>query len=91
MWCPDTALFDASWKHLKASGEDALARGESEFDVSGWSRASSAHLAVMLHWWKHAQAQGKTLTIHGLNPTFLTLAELGGVQFLYTGATDAGH
>ncbi len=91
MWCPDAALFDASWEQLKASGEDALARGESEFDVSQWPQASSAHLAVMLYWWQSAKTHGKTLTIHGLNPTFLTLAELGGVQFLYTGATDAGH
>lgn len=91
MWCPDADLFDASWEQLKAAGEDAVARGESHIDVSQWHRASSAHLAVMLHWWYHAQRQGKTLSIQGLNPTFVTLAELGGVQFIYTGATDAGH
>lgn len=91
MWCPDAALFEASWTALKQAGEQAVARGETAVDLTAWEHASSAHLAVILHWWHCARSVGQPLSVQGLNPTFKTLASLGGVDFIYTGASDAGH
>ena len=54
-------------------------------------RGLSAHLAVMVYWWKSARAMNQSLTVTGLNPTFKTLAELGGVMCIETGEPHAGH
>jgi ABC-type transporter Mla MlaB component len=87
----DASAYTKSWPELKSLGVEAIKRGETEIDVSAWERASSAHLAVMVYWWKSARAMNQSLTVTGMNPTFKTLAELGGVMCIETGESDAGH
>ena len=87
----DASTYAKPWAELKTLGVDAILRGETAIDVSAWTEASSAHLAVMVYWWKSARAMEQSLTVTGLNPTFKTLAELGGVMCIETGESDAGH
>ncbi|MEK9669363.1 MAG: STAS domain-containing protein [Gammaproteobacteria bacterium] len=87
----DAAAYQQSWSELKSLGVDAIKRGETIIDVSEWEQASSAHLAVMVYWWRSARAMNRSLTVTGMNPTFKTLAELGGVMCIETGESDAGH
>ena len=87
----DASTYAMPWAELKTLGVDAIRRGETAIDVSAWTEASSAHLAVMVYWWKSARAMDQSLTVTGLNPTFKTLAELGGVMCIETGESDAGH
>jgi ABC-type transporter Mla MlaB component len=87
----DGSAYTKSWSELKTLGVEAIKRGETEIDVSAWDQASSAHLAVMVYWWKSARAMNQSLTVTGMNPTFKTLAELGGVMCIETGESDAGH
>ena len=87
----DASDYTKSWSELKTLGVEAIKRGETEIDVSAWDQASSAHLAVMVYWWKSARATNQSLTVTGMNPTFKTLAELGGVMCIETGESDAGH
>ncbi|MEL0223305.1 MAG: STAS domain-containing protein [Gammaproteobacteria bacterium] len=91
MYTIDALAYTKSWPELKALGVEAIKRGETEIDVSAWDQASSAHLAVMVYWWKSARAMNQSLTVTGMNPTFKTLAELGGVMCIETGESDAGH
>ena len=87
----DASAYAKPWTELKTLGVDAIRCGETVIDVSAWTEASSAHLAVMVYWWKSARAMDQSLTVTGLNPTFKTLAELGGVMCIETGESDAGH
>ena len=91
MYTMDASAYTKSWSELKALGVEVIKRGETEIDVSTWDHASSAHLAVMVYWWKSARAMNQSLTVTGMNPTFKTLAELGGVMCIETGESDAGH
>ena len=87
----DASTFKKPWSELKALGADAVKNGETVIDVSAWEQASSAHLAVLVYWWKSARAMNRSLTLTGMNPTFKTLAELGGVMCIETGESDAGN
>jgi ABC-type transporter Mla MlaB component len=91
MYTMDASAYTKSWSELKTLGVEAIKRGETEIDVSAWDQASSAHLAVMVYWWKSARAMNQSLTVTGMNSTFKTLAELGGVMCIETGESDAGH
>jgi ABC-type transporter Mla MlaB component len=87
----DASAYTKSYSELKTLGVEAIKRGETEIDVSAWDQASSAHLAVMVYWWEFARAMNRSLTVTGMNLTFKTLAELGGVMCIETGESDAGH
>jgi ABC-type transporter Mla MlaB component len=87
----DSESYSKSWVELKALGLNAIRQGETVIDVSAWNEASSAHLAVMVYWWQAAKKTDRSITVAGLNPTFKTLAELGGVTCIETGEPDAGH
>ena len=87
----DASAYTKSYSELKTLGVEAIKRGETEIDVSAWDQASSAHLAVMVYWWKSARAMNRSLSVTGMNLTFKTLAELGGVMCIETGESDAGH
>jgi ABC-type transporter Mla MlaB component len=87
----DSESYSKPWAELKALGLDAIRKGELVIDVSAWTEASSAHLAVMVYWWQSAKTIDRSVTVTGMNPTFKTLAELGGVTCIETGEPDAGH
>lgn len=87
----EASAYAKQWAELKTLGLDAIQRGETAIDVSAWTEASSAHLAVMVYWWKSARSMNQSLIVTGLNPIFKTLAELGGVICIETGESDAGH
>ncbi|MBH95756.1 MAG: hypothetical protein CMD87_00655 [Gammaproteobacteria bacterium] len=91
MFAVDSQSYHKSWTDLKSMGMSAIDRGESTIDVSAWTQASSAHLAVLVFWWQSARKSGHKLTLTGLNPTFKTLAELGGVTCIETGEFDASR
>ncbi|HAN81425.1 MAG: hypothetical protein CMD54_05285 [Gammaproteobacteria bacterium] len=91
MFSVDSESYNKSWTDLKSMGISAIDQGESTIDVSAWTQASSAHLAVLVFWWQLARKSDRKLTLTGLNPTFKTLAELGGVTCIETGECDASH
>lgn len=92
MFSVDSESYSTSWTELKALGLDAIRQGETVVDVSAWKEeASSAHLAVMVYWWQSAKKINRSVTVTGLNPTFKTLAELGGATCIETGEPDVGH
>ena len=91
MFMVDASAYAKPWAELKTLGVGAIQRGETAIDVSAWTEASSAHLAVLVYWWKSARAMNQSLTVIGLNLTFKTLAELGGVMCIETGESDVGH
>jgi len=91
MFAVDSESYNRSWQDLKSIGISAIEKGENAIDLSAWTQASSAHLAVLVFWWQSARRSGRNLTLTGLNPTFKTLAELGGVTCIETGESDASH
>jgi|TARA_B110000503_G_C6899562_1_gene310128 ABC-type transporter Mla MlaB component len=91
VWVLKKSDYLTPWPTLKKYGVEAIVAGETTIDVSAWTEASTAHLAVLVLWWREAQSRGTRLNFLGLNSTFQTLAELGGVQFIETGEVDAGH
>mgnify|MGYP001253611138 FL=1 len=91
MFSVDSESYFKSWAELEELGLDAIRQGELVIDVSAWTEASSAHLAVMVYWWQSAKTIDRSVTVTGMNPTFKTLAELGGVTCIETGEPDAGH
>ena len=91
MFTVDSESYTRSWTDLKSMGISAIEQGEYTIDMSAWTQASSAHLAVLVFWWQSARKSGRNLTLTGLNPTFKTLVELGGVTCIEKGESDAGH
>lgn len=91
MFVVDSESYYRSWTDLKSMGISAIEQGESIIDVSAWTQASSAHLAILVFWWQLARRSGRNLTVTGLNSTFKTLAELGGVTCIETGDPDASR
>ena len=91
MFSVDPESYSKPWAELKALGLDVIYQGETVIDVSAWKEASSAHLAVLVYWWQLAKKTDRSVTVTGMNPTFKTLAELGGVTCIETGEPDAGH
>ncbi|MBE59142.1 MAG: hypothetical protein CMD66_07070 [Gammaproteobacteria bacterium] len=91
MFAVDSESYNRSWTELKSIGISAIELGESKIDVSAWTQASSAHLAVLVFWWQSARKSGRNLTLIGLNPTFKTLAELGGGSCIETGESHASY
>ncbi len=91
MWAVTASHYDKSWPELKKFGIEAINEGANSIDLTAWSDASCAHLAVVYYWWQAAKSRGLTLKITGMNSTFQTLAELGGLSFIETGEPDAGH
>ncbi|MEK9556510.1 MAG: hypothetical protein VW313_11825, partial [Gammaproteobacteria bacterium] len=57
----DASTFKKPWSELKALGADAVKNGETVIDVSAWEQATSAHLAVLVYWWKSARAMDRSL------------------------------
>ncbi len=91
MWRLAASDYDLDWAALKAKGLAQIDAGVGTIDLSEWTKASSAHLAILVFWWQSARARGHSLAFSGLNPTFQQLAALGGVEFIQTGEADAGH
>jgi phospholipid transport system transporter-binding protein len=65
-----------------AAGLQAIAAGESDFDLSEALSVDSSAVAVMLAWQRQAQQQGRTLRFGVLPPNLLSLVGLYGVADL---------
>ena len=91
IWRPSESDFVLPWIDLKRLGKSKIDQGVTGLDFSAWDDATSAHLAIILTWWNYASYCNCKIEITGLNETFTTLAKLGGVEFLVTGAEDVGH
>lgn len=64
---------------LERQGAEWLARAprECRVDLSGVTHSSSAGLAMLLAWWRAADASGKRLLIAGMPPRMMALARVG--------------
>ena len=91
MWAVNPDDYEKSWAKIKQLGVEAIDQGAESVDITAWTEASSAHLAVLVFWWQIAKSRNRVLKITGMNPAFKTLAELGGVSCIETGEPDAGH
>jgi phospholipid transport system transporter-binding protein len=67
---------------IKQSGLQALAQGETRFDLSQVEDVDSSALAVLLAWKRAAQQGGRELTLEGCSGNLGALAELYGVEAL---------
>ena len=67
---------------VKGQGLQALAQGETVFDLSQVQDVDSSALAVMLAWKRAAQQAGAALTLQGQDGNLGALAELYGVEAL---------
>jgi phospholipid transport system transporter-binding protein len=67
---------------VKGQGLQALAQGETIFDLSQVQDVDSSALAVLLAWKRAAQQTGTALTLQGQDGNLGALAELYGVEAL---------
>jgi phospholipid transport system transporter-binding protein len=67
---------------VKHQGLQALAQGETVFDLSQVQDVDSSALAVILAWKRAAQQAGTALTLQGQDGNLGSLAELYGVEAL---------
>lgn len=67
---------------VKLQGLQALAQGETVFDLSQVQDVDSSALAVMLAWKRAAQQAAAALTLQGQDGNLGALAELYGVEAL---------
>jgi phospholipid transport system transporter-binding protein len=67
---------------VKRQGLQALAQGETIFDLSQVQDVDSSALAVILAWKRAAQQAGTALTLQGQDGNLGSLAELYGVEAL---------
>ncbi|MEF9943107.1 MAG: STAS domain-containing protein [Burkholderiaceae bacterium] len=77
-----SSLTLANAAEVSAAGLACLRAGDAEFDFSGVERVDSAALALILDWLRTAQARELDLTLKGLPPSLLELAELYGLAEL---------
>jgi phospholipid transport system transporter-binding protein len=74
---------------LVDAGVAAIARGDTQFDLSAVGNVDSAAVALLLAWRRAARAQGKPLTLTGVPPGLTSLARLYGVESLLDGERRA--
>lgn len=91
IWSLSELDYSLSCTTLKNMGKTKIDQGVTEFNFSAWDDATSPHLAIILVWVNYAHEQNYKIKISGLNGTFLTLARLGGVEQLVTGAENVGN
>jgi phospholipid transport system transporter-binding protein len=63
-----------------AEGDEALARGESEFSLKRLAGSDSSALAVLLAWRRRAQQRNGSLSFVEVPQSLATLAGLYGVE-----------
>ena len=89
MYLADQELSLRNALSVTQSGLAEIARGESNFDLSGVTVADSSAVAVMLAWQRAANAQGKAIVFHGISASLSSLIALYGVSdFLEAGASE---
>jgi phospholipid transport system transporter-binding protein len=71
----------ANLKDIRRRGEDALtaAGPRAAMDISGLTGANSAALAVLMAWFRQAQALGKSVVFTGVPTELLKIIELSGM------------
>ena len=77
---PRVLLDDAA--DLMKRGEQAIAAGESQIDLSAVTQSDSGLLACLLAWHRAAEALGKTLVVANPPAGLRGIAELYGVVVL---------
>ncbi|HEY4318078.1 MAG TPA: STAS domain-containing protein [Herbaspirillum sp.] len=65
-----------------AAGLQAIAAGESDFDLSAALNVDSSAVAIMLEWQRQARQSGRTLRFGALPPNLCSLIDLYGVAEL---------
>ena len=77
---PRVLLDDAAG--LMQHGEQAIAAGQSQIDLSAVTQSDSGLLVCLLAWHRAAQALGKTLAVLNPPPGLRGIADLYGVAAL---------
>ncbi len=67
---------------VRAEGEQLLAEGVTQFDLSGLGKVDSAALSLFMNWRRSALAQGRSLEFRNTPASLLSLAKLYGVAEL---------
>lgn len=74
---------------LVDAGLAAIARGDTEFDLSAVANVDSSAVALLLAWSRAARAQGKRLKVSGVPRGVTSLARLYGVESLLDGSSGS--
>jgi phospholipid transport system transporter-binding protein len=82
MFKPAVKLTMDNASQTLAAGLQAIAAGESDFDLSEALSVDSSAVAIMLAWQRQAQQQGRTLRFGALPPNLQSLIALYGVAEL---------
>jgi phospholipid transport system transporter-binding protein len=78
MFKPAVKLTMDNASQTLEAGLQAMAAGESDFDLSDLLSVDSSAVATMLEWQRRALQQGKTLHFGGLSPNLQSLIVLYG-------------
>lgn len=82
MFCPTSSLtFDNAGTVLEA-GMQAIASGETEFDLSQLTTIDSAAVATLIAWRRAAADKGRHLHFHHLPSSLHSLMHLYGVEMV---------
>jgi phospholipid transport system transporter-binding protein len=79
MFKPAVKLTMDNASQTLEAGLQAIAAGESDFDLSDLLNVDSSAVATLLEWQRRALQQGKTLHFGGLSPNLQSLIVLYGV------------
>jgi phospholipid transport system transporter-binding protein len=90
MFKPAAKLTMDNASQTLEAGLQAIAAGESDFDLSGLLNVDSSAVATLLEWQRQAQQLGKTLHFGGLSPNLQSLIVLyGAAELLPTVTIDS--
>ncbi len=82
MYRPGPSLTVSNATTALQSGLQAIATGQTHFDLNGLAEVDSAALAVLLAWERGARRQGKSLSFANFPANLHALAEVYGVDEL---------
>ncbi|HEY8606969.1 MAG TPA: STAS domain-containing protein [Noviherbaspirillum sp.] len=91
MFRPAFSLTVGNARAVLVAGLDAIARGQTDIDLSGLATVDSAAVATMVSWQRAARSAGKTLTFTGVAPNLHSLIELYGAADLLQVDAHHGH
>ena len=91
MFKPSATLTVANANTALAEGLDAIARGQTSFDLADVTAVDSAAVATLLAWQRAALARGAKLAFSNLSANLQSLAALYGVTELLHPSTSVGH
>ena len=92
MFRPEASLTVGNARAVLAAGLQAIAGGQTAFDLSGLVDVDSAAVATLISWQRGAGQAGRTVAYTGLSDNLRSLIDLyGAAELLHLPAADHGR